>query len=193
MLKTTMSNVAALTPLLAASGVALAGGDGGIPFEKIGLHALNLVILLGVLGFVTRKLVRNGLIRRAANIREAIEASDRAQAAARERYAALETRLAGLEGQLATMRQEAETEAAAERALLIEKADIEAAALRANVARTVQAEAERARQRLRRHAAELAVQLAADQVVGSITDDDHVRLTRAFLASVQEGSEVSHG
>lgn len=193
MLKTTTSHVAALVPLVAMSGAALAGGEGGIPFEKIGLHALNLVILLGVLGFVTRKLVRNGLVSRAANIRDAIEASDRAQAAARERFAALETRLAGLEGELASMRQEAEVEAAAERALLIEKADAEAAAIQANVARTVQTEAEQARQRLRRHAAELAVQLAAEQVTGSITDDDHVRLTRAFLASVQEGSEVSHG
>jgi F-type H+-transporting ATPase subunit b len=172
--------------------VALAGGD-GIPLQKIGLHALNLVILLGLIGFLTRKMIKDGLANRAANIRNAIEASDKAQAAAQERFSELEAKLAGLETHLAEMRQEAETEAAAERTLLLEKADKEAAAIKAGVARTVKAETDRARTTLRRHAAELAVKLAAEQVAASITDEDHVRLTRDFLGTVQGGSEVSHG
>jgi F-type H+-transporting ATPase subunit b len=192
MLKTLVKRSAALAPLLALSGVALAGGD-GIPLQKIGLHALNLVILLGLIGFLTRKMIKDGLANRAANIRNAIEASDKAQAAAQERYAELEAKLAGLETHLAEMRQEAEAEAAAERTLLLEKADKEAAAIKAGVARTVRNETARARNTLRRHAAELAVKLAAEQVAASITDDDHVRLTRDFLGTVQGGSEVTHG
>lgn len=193
MMKTTLVRALSLTPLLALTGVALAGGDGHIPLEKIGLHALNLVILLGVIGFFTRKMIRDGLANRAANIRTAIEASDKAHAAARERYAELETRLAGLEGELADMRREAEVEAAAERDLLIAKAETEAAAIKSGVARIVRGESARVRTALRRHAAELAVELAAEHVVASITDDDHVRLTRDFLGTVQGGSEVSHG
>lgn len=192
MLKTTMSRALVLTPLLALSGVALAGGD-GIPLQKIGLHALNLVILLGLIGFLTRKMIKDGLANRAANIRNAIEASDKAQAAAQERFSELEAKLAGLESHLAEMRQEAEAEAAAERTLLLEKADKEAAAIKAGVARTVRNETARARNTLRRHAAELAVQLAAEQVAASITDADHVRLTRDFLGTVQGGPEVTHG
>jgi F-type H+-transporting ATPase subunit b len=192
-IKTAMVRTLAVAPLLALSGVALAGGDGHVPLEKIGLHALNLVILLGVLGFFTRKMIRDGLANRAANIRTAIEASDKAHAAAKERYAELESKVAGLEGHLAEMRQEAEVEAAAERDLLIEKADAESAAIKASVARTVRGETARVRTALRRHAAELAVSLAAEQVAASITDADHVRLTRDFLGTVQGGSEVSHG
>jgi F-type H+-transporting ATPase subunit b len=191
-LKTTFRRVATLAPLLALPAVALAGGD-GIPLEKIGLHAINLVVLLGVLGFFTRNMIKDGLANRAATIRTAIEASDKAQAAAQERYAELEATLAGLEGQLAQMRRDAEAEAANERTMLLEKADSEAAAIKANVARTIQAESERARSGLRQHAAELAVTLAAEQVAASITDEDHVRLTRDFLGTVQAGSEVSHG
>lgn len=193
MLKTTLARTLALAPLLALSGVALAGGDGHIPLQKIGLHALNLVILLGVIGFFTRKMIRDGLANRAANIRTAIEASDKAQAAAQERFSELEAKLAGLEGHLAEMRQEAETEAAAERGLLLERADAEVASIRSSVSRSVQAEAVRARTALRRHAAELAVALAAEQVAARITDADHVRLTRDFLGTVQGGPEVSHG
>lgn len=193
MIKRTMSRTLAVAPLLALSGAALAGGDGHIPLEKIGLHALNLVILLGVIGFFTRKMIRDGLANRAANIRTAIEASDKAYASAKVRYAELEGKVSGLEGHLAEMRKEAELEAAAERDLLIAKADAEAAAIQASVARTVRGESARARTALRRHAAELAVALAAEQVAASITDADHVRLTRDFLGTVQGGSEVSHG
>ena len=192
MIKTTLRRAVVLAPALAFSGVALAGGD-GIPLQKIGLHALNLAIFIGVIGFLTRKMVKDGLANRAANIRIAIEASDRALAAAEARHTELEATLAGLESHLAQMRQEAENDAAAERAMLLEKADAETASIKANVARTIRGETQRARSGLRQHAAELAVQLAAEQVAASITDDDHARLTRDFLGTVQGGSEVSHG
>ena len=192
MIKTTLRRAVVLAPALALSGVALAGGD-GIPLQKIGLHALNLAIFIGVIGFLTRKMVKDGLANRAANIRIAIEASDRALAAAEARHTELEATLAGLESHLAQMRQEAENDAAAERAMLLEKADAETASIKANVARTIRGETQRARSGLRQHAAELAVQLAAEQVAASITDDDHARLTRDFLGTVQGGSEVSHG
>ena len=192
MIKTTLRRAVVLAPALALSGVALAGGD-GIPLQKIGLHALNLAIFIGVIGLLTRKMIKDGLANRAANIRIAIEASDRALAAAEARRTELEATLAGLESHLAQMRQEAENDAAAERAMLLEKADAETASIKANVARTIRGETQRARSGLRQHAAELAVQLAAEQVAASITDDDHARLTRDFLGTVQGGSEVSHG
>jgi F-type H+-transporting ATPase subunit b len=189
----TLTRALAVTPLLVAPGVALAAGDGSIPLEKIGMHALNLLVFVGVVGFLTRKMIKDGLANRAANIRTAIEASDKAYAAARERYTALEAKVAGLEGQLADLRREAEAEAEAERTHLLSKADAEAAGIKSGVARAVQAEVAQARSSLRRHAAELAVSLAAEQVAQSITADDHVRLTRDFLGTVQEGSEVSNG
>ena len=181
-----------VTPLLLITMTAHAGGD-AIPLQKIGLHALNLVILIGVVGFLTRNMIRDGLANRAARVREAIEASDRAQAEARERFAELEQRMAGLESQLADMRKEAEADGARERDLLLAKASSEAESIRAGVARAVRSETEQARVALRAHVAELAVRLASEQAAASITDADHVRLTRDFLGTVSSATEVSHG
>ncbi len=189
----TTHRVLALLPLLALSGVAMASGDGHhIPLQKIGLHALNLVILLGLVGFLTRKMIRDGLADRAATIKAAIESSDKALAAAQEKADALEAKAAGFEQLLAEMRTEAEVEATAERARLLEKADAEAAAIQSGASRSIRNEVERARNTLRREAAELAVQLAADQVAARISDDDHARLARDFLGALK-ADEVKHG
>lgn len=187
----TASRILVLLPLVALSTAAFAGGD-GIPLQKIGLHALNLVILLGLIGFLTRKMIKDGLGNRAAEIRTAIEASDTALAAAQQKADALEAKAAGFEQLLAEMRAEAEAEAKAERDTLLAKADAEAESIKAGATRSIRNESERARNTLRREAAQLAVELAAEQVAARISDDDHTRLTRDFLGALK-GDEVKHG
>jgi F0F1-type ATP synthase membrane subunit b/b' len=179
---------------LAFVGVAAASDGHGPPWTKIGLHAFNLVALLAVLGFLARKAIRDGLATRTATIRTAIEASDKALAAAQARFTDLEAQVAGLEHHLADMRKEAEVDAGREREHLLARADAECANIAESAQRSIRGETDRARTAVRRHAAELAVQLASEQVAARINDADHARLTREFLSAVSaETNEVGHG
>ena len=180
-------------PLLFA-GVAVASEGHGPPMTKIALHAFNLLALLALLGFLARKAIRDGLQTRASTIRTAIEASDKALAAAQARHAELEARVSGLEHHLAELRQEAEVEAGRERARLIARADAECQNIAESAKRSIRGETDRVRTALRRQAAELAVQLASEQVSARINDADHARLAREFLGAIAaERKEVGHG
>jgi F-type H+-transporting ATPase subunit b len=182
--------------LLFASGAAFAaGGEGGhggdhpIPWMPIGLHALNLAILVGVLAKFAWPMVRDSLKNRAASIKKDIDEANAARKAAEEAYAAVTARLAGLEAEIGRMTQQAEADAQRERERLLAKAADEAAQIKANAERQIADQVARARQSLREEAARLAVDLARTQIQGAIGPADHERLGASFLTTVNAQRE----
>ena len=152
--------------VLGGASVALAGGGGGdhsgLPLKEIALHAVNLVVLLGVLGYFARGKIGPALDARRSQIAHDIEAAGKA---------------------------EAERGAADEHAAIVRKAQEEAAGLRRAAARSIADEVERARTSLRAEAAKAAVELATRAVVDQINDQDHQRLDREFLGAVSGGAQ----
>ena len=182
----------ALLVLGGASAAFAAGGGGdhsGLPIKEIALHAVNLAVLFGVLGYFARGKIGPALEARRLQIAHDIEAAGKAEAEAKAQIDAIHHKLAGFEAELAALRADAERGAADEHATIVRKAQEEAAALRRSAARSIADEVERARASLRAEAAKAAVALATRAVVDQINDQDHQRLDHEFLGAVSGGAQ----
>ena len=183
--------------LLCFSGVAFAagdGGDGGIPLVKIGLHAFNLALLLGVLYYFLADRIRDALANRSASWKRRIEDTQKAEHAAQTRFDEIERKLSGFEKELSRMRENAEAEAVKERELILSRADRQVEQIQTAARRSIRDETARARQQLRSDAAVLAVELATQKVASDISGTDRERLTSDFLSQLTtDASGVGHG
>jgi F-type H+-transporting ATPase subunit b len=172
-----------------------AGGHGEIPWQEIGFHALNLTILLGVLGFLLGRKVKDALGARALTVRRDIDDSENARNEAKKRFVDVEARLADFDNRLAAMKAEAEENAQAERAVVLARAERDVALIKRTAEHTIKDEVRRARQTLREDAVSLSVQLAEERLKGALQPADHSRLNSEFLGAVNGApkQEVNHG
>lgn len=178
-----------------AGGADAAGGHAAIPWREIGLHALNLFILLAVLGFLVSSKVRDALRDRALSVRRDIDESEKARNEAKQRFVDVEARLADFDNRLAAMKAEAEENAKAERAVVLARAERDAALIKRTAEHTIQDEVRRARQALREDAVTLSVQIAEQRLKDALQSADHSRLNSEFLGAVNGApkQEVNHG
>lgn len=200
-----MSTLRPTTRLLAAGlllgllpGVALAAGSGGdvahtleTSLKPMAFHALNLLMLLGLLGYLLAPRIKTALAARADQIARDIDGAGAAEAEAKEKFAELSAKLDGFEAELAQMRADTEALAQSDRAALVARAEREVVAIKEGAQRTIRDESARATAGLRAEAARLAVGLAARQIADQINEDDHQRIDGEFL-SVLGTQEVGH-
>ncbi|MCK6514432.1 ATP synthase F0 subunit B [Myxococcota bacterium] len=188
---------ALICSLLLPSVAFAAGGEhGGVPWDKIALHAVNFVILVGGLYFVGRTAINDAVRNRTLAIRTELDDAVRAKAEAQAQFDVLQARLDGFVAELATLRAEgvAESEREAEHIAERTKRDVELT--KSNTERIIRDETARARVRLQQDAAELAVRLAEELLKGRMTGDDQSRLAREFLDVVNQDAKketVAHG
>ncbi len=195
----TLRTSAAAVLLLMVPTIASASAGGSEVAHDLGsstvpmiFHAVNLVLLLGGLGYLLRGRISSALAARADEIKRSIDGAGAAEADANARFAELSARMDNFDNQLAEMRAETEKLAAAEREALLERANREAQSIRATAQRTIRDETARATADLQAEAAKLAIGLAARRVTEQINDEDHQRLDSEFL-SVLGVQEVGHG
>lgn len=176
------------------AGLALASEGGahgeaethGIPWGTLIITGLNLVIFLGLLGWLARRPLADALANRASTVRKSLDEAARLQDEAQARFSEVESRLVALDRRIEELKREAEADAAREEVRLHERAEQDARRIRDTAERTIREEAESARQVLRGEASVLAVQLAREIVRRNLTADDQERLARQFLAAVDK-------
>jgi F-type H+-transporting ATPase subunit b len=174
-------------PVIARAEEIEAHGEGveGIPWAKIALHALNLVVLFGIIGWFARKPLKDAIASRATNVKKDMDDINALRKQAQDRYAEVETRLQAYDKKLAEMKGQAEQEAAAEAREIAARAERDAQQIQAAAQRTIRDETLRARQALRADAVELAVKIAEEQLKRTITEEDQRRLASEFLHTVE--------
>lgn len=177
---------------LAAEHAAAAGEEvqGAIPWTGLELHAFNLLLLLGVIGYFAGRKIRDGMRDRTTEIKHDIDESNRLRKEARERFEELEWRLAGFEERLGEMKADAEKQAEAERLAILERADQDGERLREAALRTIRSETARARMSLRQDAVALAMKLAEQRIVANVGPQDDIRLANEFFSEID--AEVTH-
>ena len=185
--------------LVGLPAVALAGGGGADvahtledSLTPMAFHAVNLLMLLGLLGFLVGPRIKTALAARADQIARDIDGAGAAEAEAKEKFAELSAKMDGFEAELAKMRADTEALAKADRDALVARAEREVVAIQEGAQRTIRDESTRATAGLRTEAARLAVGLAARRVTDQIGEEDHKRLDGEFL-NVLGVQEVGHG
>lgn len=188
---------ALICSLLLPSVAFAAGGEhGGVPWDKIALHAVNFVILVGGLYFVGRTAINDAVRNRTLAIRTELDDAVRAKAEAQAQFDVLQARLDGFVAELATLRAEGVAESEREAEYIAERTKRDVELTKSNTERIIRDETARARVRLQQDAAELAVRLAEELLMGRMTGDDQSRLAREFLDVVNQDAKketVAHG
>lgn len=189
---------ALICSLLLPSVAFAAGGEhgGGIPFDKIALHAVNFVILVGGLLYVARGALNDAVRNRTLAIRAELDDAVRAKAEAQAQYDVLKARLDGFEAELATLRAEGVAESEREAQYIAERTERDVTLLASNTERIIRDETARARVRLQQDAAELSVRIAEELLQARMTGEDQSRLAREFLDVVNQDAKketVAHG
>ncbi len=155
--------------------------------KAVGLHTLNLLVLLAVVGYFVRRPFLDFWAERALGIRKELTDSAQKRDEAVRRHDEILARLAKIEGEVTEMLETAESEAKREEEQLVERARREAARVAEQAERNIRDEVVRARASLRNEAVELAVKLAETTLRAHTSDQDQQALARAFLASVDQG------
>jgi F-type H+-transporting ATPase subunit b len=158
----------------------------------IAQHALNLLILVGVIGYFGWRPVGDALKTRAHDIRRSITDAAKIRDDARRQHDALVARLGAFEQELAKMKAEAEVEARVEEERLVARARQETARIAETAERNIRDEVVRAKVALRKQAVDLAVKLAEQTLREEVNADDQRRLAKEFLDSLA-GDEVRDG
>ncbi len=174
---------------LAFAARAAAAADPGHA-EGAGLTTLvaqifNVLVLVAVLVYFARKPIQGFFQKRSRDLAGEI---DRAEARVRDAEAELanwQQRLERFEAEARRIVDMTSELAATERDQLVERAEAAAARIREEAGAAVEREIERARGELRAEAAELATELAAEQVRAALTPDDDRRLLSEFSERIR--------
>jgi F-type H+-transporting ATPase subunit b len=144
-----------------------------------------LLVFLAILYAVARQPVTDALRSRAQNIRKSIDEANAMQAEAQSRFEMVAKRLAGLDAEVASLKNKALEESQSEAARLRERASQDALRIQEVAERTIREETDKARRAIREEAVKLAVELARTRTEQAITTEDQRRFTREFLGSIQ--------
>ncbi len=175
------------TPVLAASG----GGQPEGWLTGTAFHLFNLILFVGVVAFLTRKMIPEALKNRAARIEKELNESNRLRREAQARYDELEARLNRFEAEFDQMRSDATRAGEREVALIEERATNEVAQIKAGAEKAIRDEVNAARAALHQQAVTLALSVAEEQLRGRISAADQDRLAQDLLGTVKEAN--GHG
>ena len=155
---------------------------------KLGFHAFNLLLFVGLIVAFVRRPAQDAVRGRALEIRKTITDSAKERDEAKERHEDVTARLAKLEDEITRMRTEAEADAKVEAERMVERAREEATRIAKTAERNIQDEIARARLELRNDAVDLAVELAEGVLRETVTAADQKRLANDFLATLNDGA-----
>ena len=184
---------AATALALALAPVAPAAASEGGGLGDLAWPALNLAILLAALVYFGRRPIQAFFAARQGRIRDDLDAAAKALAEAEARHTEWQRKLTRLDAEMARIRELARERAEAERKHILAEASATAERIRKDARAAVDQELRRGREELRREAAELALELAAETLRARVSDADRSRLVDDFIETVERGDRGAAG
>jgi F-type H+-transporting ATPase subunit b len=148
---------------------------------------LNFAILAGVLGYLISKHGGPLLAARSKQIQDGLAAGTKAQAEADARAAAVQAKLANLEGEVARMRAESRVEREREAERLRSEMERELGRIQQHAAQEIESAGKLARLEVQRFAAKMAIDLAERKVRARMSPEVEAALLGNFLEGLSNG------
>jgi F-type H+-transporting ATPase subunit b len=166
-------------------------GDAETEPKFLGLPAwifklINMLLFIGVLGWLIGGPIKRALADRGAGIRKAADAARERRAKADQVATDIQARLAQLEEEVRTIAERAKIEGERQKRDLIAAADTEAAKILASARTEVDNRLKNARRELTEYAGQLASERAEQIMRDGMTDEDRARIFRESLREVEE-------
>jgi F-type H+-transporting ATPase subunit b len=178
--------------LLALAGPeAWASGGGGehheVHFGKAMIFQIvNFILLICLLLYVYRKNAAGSFEKRSLEIQTAMEEAAKGKKAAEDKYLEYQTRVAQLDDEIGRILELSKGDAEKERASILEVAKKLSEKIVQQAELTAKHEVVLAKQELRKEAAELAAQMAADAVKGAATSEDQKNWVQTYIDKIGE-------
>ncbi len=192
--KNILAVVVVIAGILAVASPALAAGGGSGPSaSELMWQAVNLALLLGVLFAVARKPITAYFAERREQIKNDMKSADKLLAESKKQFSEWQGKLAELEAEVQTIRDETRQRAHDERDQIVAAAHDSAERIRADAVAAVDQELRRAQVELREEAANLAIDLAANMITEQVDDRDRDRLLDEFITRVEPATIQDSG
>lgn len=162
-------------------------GHGGIPSAKIWdlvWRTTNFIVLAGVLFYVLRKPLSQGLNNRRQNIAQTLSDLEEKKAQAEAGFKELEAKLADMEAERDRIMADYIRSGEDEKNKIIAGAQDMADRIKKQAEVTIQQEISKAKEELTREIAEMSASMAEDLVRKNINDQDQQRLVEEYLNKV---------
>ncbi|MGB0619297.1 MAG: hypothetical protein ACPGVZ_07475 [Myxococcota bacterium] len=172
---------------LTLSGVAHAagGGDGYDPVTEAIYQGINLLIIIGLIGYFGRGPISEFFKSRRDGIQTDLSEASELLTAAEERNSELQRRLVDLTSEVEEIREGASRRAEEEAERILAEARATADRIRSDAQAAVDQELRRAQAELRDEAAELALEIATQKLTDTVSDSDRERLMDEFITRVE--------
>ncbi len=170
---------------------ALASGDDGDVMKTTIWQAINLVILLGVLIWASRKPVVQFMSERREAIQNDLSSSAELLSEAERRNSELQRKLVDIEGELEDIRETSRRRVEEEAERILAEANAAAERIRKDAQIAAAQEMRRAQHELREEAADLALDLAGTILREQASDADRERLMDEFITRVEPAGRES--
>ncbi len=163
------------------------GGHGESSFDKgkdLIWRTMNFVVLAGVLIYLLKKPVANGLASRRQGIKDELDDLDKRKQAAEDELRQYQEKLSRLDKEIEKIVADYIKEGEAAKEKIIEEAKASAEKLQQQAKKNIEHEFEKARQELKADMADQAVAMAEELVKKNIKDEDQERIVTEYLEKV---------
>ena len=159
-------------------------GDNGAKLKDLFWRAMNFLLLVGVLFFLLRKPVAQGLEARRQGIKDQLADLERQKQEAEKELATYQEKMARLDDEVKKIVAEYVQEGEALKAKIIEGAQVAAERLQEQAKKNIEHEFQKAREELKAEMAEQAVAMAEELIQKNINDDDQKVIIDEYLTKV---------
>lgn len=153
----------------------------------------NFLLLAGFLGYLIRKHGGPLLAARSEKIRQSLEAGEKAKADADARAAAVQSKIANLDREIAEFRTSALADLEREAERIRQQAETELSRIGQHTAVEIVTYGKQARQELRQYVAKLAMDLAEQKLRARMSPDAQTTLLNNFTADLSTHAAGSGG
>jgi F-type H+-transporting ATPase subunit b len=149
-------------------------------------HAVNLILLLGVLVYFLKDSVRNFLVARKGSISSEIDHAQETIAEAKKKYEEYAQRLKGIEVEVNNIKDHIIKQGETERDEIVRQANIASENIKREAQETIQFEIDRARREVQSEVVAIALTIAEKVIKENLNESDKQRIIEDFTNHLGE-------
>ncbi|MGB2692754.1 MAG: ATP synthase F0 subunit B [Thermodesulfobacteriota bacterium] len=153
-------------------------------------HAVNLIILLGVLVYFLKDSVKNFLVERKGSISSEIDHAQHTITEAKKKYEEYADKLKGIEDEINSIKDSIVKQGQTEREEIVKQANLASENIKKEAQETIQFEANRAKQEIQVGVVTIALAIAEKVIKENLTDNDKQKFVDDFTNNL--GDEKWH-
>ncbi len=163
-----------------------ASEQGGFNWRFVMEHAVNLIILLGVLVYFLKTPVKNFLVERRGSISREIDAAQKTIGEAKTKYDEYAKKLEAIESEIKALKETLGKQGESERAELLRQAEAASEAIRKEARETIALQTERARREIQTEVVNLALGSAEALIKENLGDSDKEKFVQGFTKNIED-------